>query len=90
MSEIKKTENGVTTKYKGVWNATVCVEEEFKKDTFTEKDLHDFVNRCGKYSEEKLKETVEAILSNVLEGKVTVTDFNYNFKEIEVNESENK
>lgn len=90
MSEIKKTENGVTTKYKGVWNATVCVEEEFKKDTFTEKDLHDFVNRCGKYSEEKLKETVEEILSNVLEGKVTVTDFNYNFREIEVNENENK
>lgn len=55
MSEIKKTENGITTKYKGVWNATICVEELFDKDKFTEKDLHDFVNRCGKYSEEKLQ-----------------------------------
>lgn len=26
MSEIKKTKNGATTKYKGVWNATICVE----------------------------------------------------------------
>ena len=41
MSEIKKTENGVTTKYKGVWNATICVEENFTSDEFTEEDLHD-------------------------------------------------
>ena len=83
MSEIKKTENGVTTQYKGVWNATICVEEIFDKDTFTEKDLHDFVNKCGKYSEEELKKIVEKILSDTLNGKVSVTDFNYNFKEIE-------
>ena len=31
MSEIKKTKNGATTKYKGVWNATICVEEKFYK-----------------------------------------------------------
>lgn len=83
MSEIKKVENGVTTKYKGVWNATICVEELFDKDTFTEEQLHDFVNRCGKYSEEKLKKIVEKILSDTLNGKVSVTNFNYNFKEIE-------
>lgn len=83
MSEIKKTENGVTTKYKGAWNATICVEEEFDKDTFTEEQLHDFVNRCGKYTEEKLQKIIEEILSKVLNGKVSVTNFNYNFKEIE-------
>lgn len=83
MSEIKKTENGTTTKYKGVWNATICVEEEFDKDEFTEEDLHDFVNRCGKYTEEKLQKVVEKILSESLNGKVSVTNFNYNFKEIE-------
>ena len=84
MSEIKKVENGVTTKYKGVWNATICVEELFDKDTFTEEQLHDFVNRCGEYSEEKLKKIVEKILSDTLNGKVSVTNFNYNFKEIEI------
>ena len=83
MSEIKKVENGVTTKYKGVWNATICVEEEFDNDAFTEEDLHDFVNRCGKYTEEKLQKVVEGILSEALNGKVSVTNFNYNFKEIE-------
>lgn len=83
MGEIKKTENGVTTKYKGVWNATICVEEEFGSDAFTEKDLHDFVNRCGKYTEEELQKIVEKILSEALDGKVSVTNFNYNFKEIE-------
>ena len=83
MSEIKKTENGVTTKYKGVWNATICVEEEFDNDTFTEEDLHNLVNRCGKYTEEELQKTVEEILSKILDGKVSITNFNYNFKEIE-------
>ena len=83
MSEIKKTENGVTTKYKGVWNATICVEENFTDDEFTEEDLHDFVNRCGKDTEEKLKKVVEEILSKALDGKVSVSNFNYNFKEIE-------
>lgn len=83
MNEIKKVKNGGTTKYKGVWNATICVEENFTSDEFTEEDLHDFVNRCGKYTEEKLQKVVEEILSKALEGKVNVTDFNYNFKEIE-------
>ena len=83
MSEIKKTENSITTRYKGVWNATICVEEEFDNDTFTEEDLHDFVNRCGKYTEEKLQKVVEEILSEALNSKVSVTNFNYNFKEIE-------
>lgn len=83
MSEIKKVENGVTTKYKGVWNATICVEENFTSDEFTEEDLHDFVNRCGKYTEEKLQKVVEEILSEAFDSKVSVSDFNYNFKEIE-------
>lgn len=83
MNEIKKTENGVTTKYKGVWNTTICVEENFTNDDFTKEDLHDFVNRCGKYTEEKLQKVVEKILSEALDGKVSVSDFNYNFKEIE-------
>lgn len=88
MSEIKNVENGVTTKYKGVWNATICVEEEFTNDNFTEKDLHDFVNRCGKYSEEELQKAVEKILSESLGGnKISVTDFNYNFKEIETSKN---
>lgn len=82
MSEIKKVENGVITKYKGIWNATICVEEEFDNDTFTEEQLHDFVNRCGKYTEEELQKVVEEILSEALNGKVSVTNFNYNFKEI--------
>lgn len=83
MSEIKNVKNGVTTKYKGVWNATICVEENFTSDEFTEEDLHDFVNRCGKYTEEKLQKVVEEILSKALDGKVSVSNFNYNFKEIE-------
>lgn len=83
MSEIKKVENGVATKYKGVWNATISVEEEFKKDEFTEEELHDFVNKYNKCTEEKLQKVVEKILSEALKGKVSVTNFNYNFKEIE-------
>lgn len=83
MSEIKNVKNGVTTKYKGVWNATICVEENFTSDDFTEEDLRDFANRCGKYSEENLQKAVEEILSESLGNKVSVTNFNYNFKEIE-------
>ena len=82
MSEIKKVENSVTTKYKGVWTATICVEENFTSDDFTEKDLHDFANRCDKYTEEKLQKVVEEILSKFLDGKVSVSNFNYNFYEI--------
>lgn len=83
MSEIKKVENGVTTKYKGIWNATICVEEQFNNDKFTEEELHDFVNRCGKFTEEKLQKILEEILSKSFDGKVSVINFNYNFKEIE-------
>ena len=45
--------------------------------------MHDFVNRCGKYTEEKLQKIVEEILSEALDGKVSVSNFNYNFNEIE-------
>lgn len=82
MSEIKKAENGVITKYKSVWNATICVEEEFNSNILTKEEIHDFVNRCGKYSEKKLQKTIEENLSEFFGGKVSVVDFNYNFKEI--------
>lgn len=82
MSKVKKVENGKVTKYKGVWNATICVEENFTSDNFTEQDLRDFANRCGKFSEEELQKAVEEILSEALGNKVSVTNFNYNFKEV--------
>lgn len=82
MSEIKKVENGKVTKYKGVWNATICVEENFTSDNFTEQDLHNFANRCGRFSEEELQKAVEEILSEALGNKVSVSNFNYNFKEV--------
>ena len=78
-----KTENKEkATKYKGIWNATICVEENLTSDDITEDELLDFINRTGRFTEEELQKTVERILSEALMCKVSVSDFNYNFKEV--------
>lgn len=82
MSEIKKTENGKVTKYKGIWNATISVEENFTSDNFTEEELRDFANRCDRFTEDELQKAVEKILTEALGNKVSVTNFNYNFTEV--------
>lgn len=78
-----KTENKEkATKYKGIWNATICVEENFTSDDVTEDELLDFINRTGRFTEEELQKKVEEILTEALGNKVSVSDFNYNFKEV--------
>ncbi len=60
----------------------MCWRSNLIDNILTKEEIHDFVNRCGKYSEKKLQKTIEENLSEFFGGKVSVVDFNYNFKEI--------